>query len=156
MRFNPGSRAVTADTGALDRRPLPAGFPVDRPHPPVIAESGDPFAAIRVLDALARLDRGREVRLEDLVDRLNAAHLDWLFPRAVVVDAVIALQANWMADYRSGSGILLDEGERGATLTVEETPRMDPWLVAQAERLAAQCREVLWAFARRDTAFGGG
>jgi hypothetical protein len=33
---------------------------------------------------------------------------------------------------------------------------MDPWLVAQGERLAAACRETLRAFARRDTAFGGG
>ena len=147
---------MTTDTGALDRRPLPPGFPVDRPHPPVIAESGDPFAAIRVVDALARLERGRAVRVDDLVDRLNAANLDWLFPRAVVVDALISLQANWASDYRSGSGILLDEGERGAALSVEDTPRMDPWLVGQAERLAAECREALRAFARRDTPFGGG
>jgi hypothetical protein len=147
---------VSPDRGALGNRPLPPGFPVDRPHPPVIAESGDPFASLRVIDALARLERGREVRLDDLVDRLNATYLDWLFPRAVVVDAVIALQANWTADYRSGSGIVLEEGERGPTLQVDDTPRMDPWLVAQAERLAAECRETLRAFARRDTAFGGG
>ena len=147
---------MTGDTGALDRRPLPPSFPVDRPSPPVIAEAGDPFAALRVLDALARLERGRAVRVDDLVDRLNAAHLDWLFPRAVILDVLIALQANWASDYRSGSGILLDEGERGTTLTIEDTPRMDPWLVAQAERLAAECRETLRAFARRDTAFGGG
>ena len=147
---------MTAETGALDRRPLPPGFPADRPQPPVIAESGDPFAGLRILDALARLERGREVRLDDLVDRLNAAHLDWLFPRPVVVDALIALQANWHADYRSGSGIVLDEGQRGATVLVEDTSKMDPWLVAQAERLAQSCRETLRAFARRDTAFGGG
>jgi hypothetical protein len=144
------------DRGLLDARPLPPGFPVDRPHPPVVAESGDPFAGLRIVDALARLERGTEVRIDDLVDRLNAANLDWLFPRAVVVDALIALQANWMADYRSGTGILIDEGERGPTVTIEETSRMDPWLVAQAERLSAECREALRSFARRDTAFGGG
>ncbi len=147
---------MTAGTGALDRRPLPPGFPAERPHPPVIAESGDPFGSLRILDALARLERGPDVRVDDLVDRLNAANLDWLFPRAVVVDALIALQANWHADYRSGSGIVLEEGERGATIRVEDTPKMDPWLIAQAERLAAECRESLRAFARRDTAFGGG
>lgn len=147
---------MTTEPGAFDRRPLPPGFPVDRPHPPVIAESGDPFAALRILDALARLERGREIRVDDLVDRLNAAHLDWLFPRAAVIDALIAFQANWQADYRSGTGIVLDEGARGATVLVEDTSRMDPWLVAQADRLAASCREMLRAFARRDTAFGGG
>jgi hypothetical protein len=147
---------VTAETGPLDRRPLPPGFPGERPQPPVIAESGDPFAGLRIIDAVARLERGREVRLDDLVDRLNAVHLDWLFPRPVVVDALIALQANWQADYRSGSGIVVEEGERGATVQVEDTSKMDPWLVAQAERLARACRETLRAFARRDTAFGGG
>ncbi len=147
---------MTPDVSALDGRPLPPGFPVDRPHPPVIAESADPFAGLRILDALARLERGREVRVDDLVDRLNAAHLDWLFPRPVVIDALIALQANWHADYRSGSGIVLDEGDRGPTVLVEATSKMDPWLVGQAERLAADCRETLRAFARRDAAFGSG
>ena len=147
---------MTAEPGALDRRPLPAGFPADRPQPPVIAESGDPFAGLRILDAVARQERGREVRVDELVDRLNAANQDWLFERAVVVVALIALQANWMADYRSGTGIVLEEGERGATVLVEDTPRMDPWLVGQAERLAAACRETLREFARRDTAFGSG
>jgi hypothetical protein len=151
----PGT-TVTADTGPFDRRHLPPGFPTERPTPPVIAESGDPFARLRVLDAIARLERGRDVRLDDLVDRLNAGNLDWVFPRAVVIDALVALQANWTADYRSGSGILLEEGERGATLLVEDTTRMDPWLVAQAERLAAECRETLLAFAHRDVPFGGG
>jgi hypothetical protein len=147
---------VIPETGPLDRRPLPPGFPGERPQPPVIAESGDPFAGLRIIDAVARLERGREVRLDDLVDRLNAVHLDWLFPRQVVVDALIALQANWQADYRSGSGIVLDDGARGATVRVEDTSKMDPWLVAQAERLARECREALRAFARRDTPFGGG
>jgi hypothetical protein len=144
------------ETGPLDGRPLPAGFPVERPRPPVVAESGDPFAGLRIIDALARLERGRAIRVDDLVDRLNAQHLDWMFPRAVVVDTLIALQANWGADYRTGSGILIDEGDRGPTLTVEETTRMDPWLVGQAERMSAACRDTLRAFARRDTAFGGG
>jgi type IV pilus biogenesis protein CpaD/CtpE len=147
---------VTAEPGAPDRRPLPPGFPAERPQPPVIAESNDPFASLRILEAVARLERGREIRVDELVDRLNAANLDWLFERAVVVDALIALQANWMADYRSGTGIVLDEGDRGATIVVEDTSRMDPWLVGQAERLAAACRETLRAFARRDSAFGSG
>ena len=147
---------MTGDPGPFGRRPLPAGFPVDPLHPPVIAETRDPFAGLRIIEALAQLERDREVRIDDLVDRLNAAHLDWLFPRPVVVAALVALQANWMADYRSGSGILLEGGERGDVLTVQDTARMDPWLVGQADRLAAEAREALRTFARRDTAFGGG
>jgi hypothetical protein len=147
---------MMAESGSLDARPLPAGFPVDRPHPPVVAESGDPFAGLLIIDAIARLERGRAVRVDDLVDRLNATHLDWMFPRSVVVDALIALESNWGADYRTGSGIVIEEGDRGATVTIEDTSRMDPWLVAQAERVASACRETLRAFARRDTAFGGG
>jgi hypothetical protein len=144
------------EAGPIDRRPLPPGFPVDRPTPPVVAEAGDPFSSLRILDALARVERGRELRIDDLVDRLNAANLDWLFPRPVVVAALVAFQANWIADYRSTTGILLEEGDRGAVVTLEDTPRVDPWLVAQAERLEAACREALRAFARHDTAFGGG
>ena len=144
------------EASPFGRRPLPAGFPVDRPRPPVVAESRDPFATLLILDAVARMDRGSEIRVDDLVDRLNAANLDWLFTRGVVVDALVALQANWIADYRSTTGILLEEGERGAVVTLEDTPRVDPWLVAQGDRLAAECREALRAFARRDTAFGGG
>jgi flavin-dependent dehydrogenase len=144
------------EPGPLDRRPLPPGFPAERPTPPVVAEAGDPFATLRVLAALAQVERGREIRVDDLVDRLNATNLDWLFPRPVVVAALVALQANWIADYRSTTGILIEEGERGAVLMLEDTPRVDPWLVAQAERLEAECREALRAFARRDTAFGGG
>ena len=94
--------------------------------------------------------------LDDLVDRLIATHVDCLFSRAVVADALVALQANWMADYRNASGIQLEDGDRGPTVTLEDSTRVDPWLVSQAERLAAACREALRDFARRDTAYGGG
>ena len=140
----------------VGNRTVPAGWPETRFQPPTIAEPGDPFARLRVVDAIARMDRGRPIRLDDLVDRLNATHVDWLFTRAVVADALIALQANWMADYRNASGILLEESERGPTVTLDDSTRVDPWLVSQAGRLAAACREALREFARRDTAYGGG
>jgi hypothetical protein len=143
-------------TGAVGRRPLPAGFPGEPPRPPVIAESGDPFSALRVIEAVAQMDRGRAVRLDDLVDRLNATHLDWLFTRAVVADVLVALQANWMADYRNASGIVLDDGDRGPVVTLEDSSRVDPWIVRQAEREAAACREALDEFARRDRPVTGG
>jgi hypothetical protein len=138
------------------RRQAPAGLPDALPAPPVIAESGDPFAALRVIDTVARMERGRPVRLDELVDRLNAAHLDWLFTRDVVVSVLVKLQANWMADYRNASGIVLDDEAAGPQVTVEESNRVDPWIVRQALREAATCREVLAEFARRDRLAGGG
>jgi hypothetical protein len=147
---------VTPEPAPGARRPLPAGFPEDRPRPPVIAESGDPFAALRVIEAVARLERGAPVRIDDLVDRLNAANVDWLFTRRVVVDALVALQANWMADYRNASGIVLADGDRGPVVTIEDSSRVDPWLVQQARRQERACREALDAFARRDDPFASG
>jgi hypothetical protein len=144
------------DSGAVGRRSLPADFPVDLPRPPVLAEPGDPFSSIRVIDAVARMERARAVRLDDLVDRLNAAHLDWLFTREVVVDVLVALQANWMADYRNSSGIVLDDGDRGPVVTLEDSPRVDPWITQQARRQAQACRDALDAFALRDSPYASG
>jgi hypothetical protein len=142
--------------GVAGGRPAPAGFPLELPSPPVIAESGDPFSTLRVIDAVARMDRGRPVRVDDLVDRLNAAHLDWLFTRVVVTDVLVALQSNWMADYRNASGIVLDDGERGPQATLEDSSRVDPWIVGQAQRALAACRAALDEFSRRDSLAAGG
>jgi hypothetical protein len=131
-------------------------MPADLPAPPVIAESGDPFAALRVVDLAARLERGRPISLAAIVDRLNAIHLDWLFEARVVADALVQLQSNWLADYRNASGIVLDEGPGGPTLTIEDSTRVDPWIARQAARLAAECREALAAFSRRDRPAGEG
>ena len=142
--------------GTLQLRPAPEGMPDPHISPPVVAESGDPFAAVRVIDLVARIERGRQVRLDDLVDRLNASHLDWIFDRAVVADVVLQLQANWMIDYRNASGIVLDDGPVGPTVLIEDSSRVDPWIVRQAQRAAAACRERLAAFSRLDRATGGG
>ena len=139
-----------AAPGDLRLRPAPDGLPAARPAPPVVAEAGDPFSAVRVIDLVACVERGAPVLIDDLVTALNARHLDWLFDRAVVVDALIALQANWLADYRNASGIVLEDGPYGPTLTLEDTPRVDPWIVRQARREDASCREQLAEFARRD------
>ena len=122
----------------------------------MVAESGDPFATLRILDGLGRIERGTPVRVGDFVDRLNAASLDWLFTRRVVEDAIVAFQANWMADYRNASGIVLEDGARGPEVTLEDSPRVDPWLIQQAERALHACREALDAFARRDDPFAAG
>ncbi len=137
-------------------RSAPAGMPRNLPAPPVIAESGDPFTSLRVIHAVACLERGTPVRLDTLVDRLNAGHLDWLFTRSVVASVLVTLQANWMTDYRNASGIVLNDGPGGATLTIEDSSRVDPWIVRQALREEAACREALAEFARRDRVAGGG
>ena len=135
-------------------RPAPRGLPVEAPRPPVVAESGDPFTAARVIDLVARLPRGRALAIASLVDRLNALHPDWLFEPRVVVDALVQLQANWMTDYRNTTGIVLEDGPAGGTLLVEDSTRVDPWIVRQLERELARCRDVLAGFSRRDRLSG--
>lgn len=139
-----------AAPGDLRLRPAPDGLPDPRLAPPVVAEAGDPFTALRVVDLVARVERGQPVTVDDLVAALNARHVDWLFDRAVVLDVLIALQANWMADYRNASGIVVEDSPYGPTLIIEESPRVDPWIVRQALREAAACHDRLAEFARRD------
>lgn len=148
------SSSISPGLGPL--RPAPAGLPEPTLAPPVVAESDDPFTTHRVVALLARLERGRPVRIADVVDRLNATHLDWLFPAAVVVDVAVSLQANWMTDYRNSSGIVLEDGPYGATIEIEDSSRVDPWIVRQAEREAAACRDRLAAFSRLDRPTGEG
>ena len=147
--------APTVTFGLGPLRTAPAGLPDPDIDPPNIGESGDPFTAIRVIDLLARIERGRPVRLADLADRLNASYLDWLFPVPVIVDVALQLQANWMADYRNSSGIVLEDGPSGALLTIEDSSRVDPWIVRQAQRVADDCTERLLEFSRRDRPSSG-
>ncbi len=137
-------------------RPAPAGLPETILAPPVVAESGDPFSTLRVIDLLARLERGRPVRLADVADRLNATHLDWIFPVEVVADVAVGLQANWLTDYRNQSGIVVEDGPYGATIEIEDSSRVDPWIIRQAEREVIACRDRLHAFSRLDRAAGEG
>ena len=130
-------------------------MPAALPAPPVIAESGDPFAALRIVDLVARLPRGRAHGLAAIVAQLNATHLDWLFEPRVVADALLQLQANWMADYRNTSGIVIDDGPGGATLTIEDSSRVDPWVARQAHRRAAECAAARDEFSRRERPTGG-
>jgi hypothetical protein len=140
--------------GAL--RPAPEGLPDPDLRPPTVAESGDPFSALRVVHLLARIERGRPVHAADIADRLNATHLDWLFPVEVVVDVALQLQANWMTDYRNVAGIVVEEGTYGPTIAIEDSPRVDPWIVGQARRQAAAAAESLAEFSRRDRVTTGG
>jgi hypothetical protein len=146
--------APTVTIGLGPLRPAPAGLPDPAIDPPNIGETGDPFTAIRVIDLLARLERGRPVRLADIADRLNASYLDWLFPVPVIATVALQLQANWMADYRNSSGIVVEDGPNGALLTIEDSSRVDPWIVRQAQRVAADCTERLAEFSRLDRPSG--
>src|SRR3990172_4248171 len=107
------------------------GLPDPHLLPPQLAEVGDPFAELRVVPLLLR----------DIVDRLNAEHVDWSFTRPVVATAVLQLQANWAADYRTTEGILVGDDAAGGTVRIEDSSRVDPWIVRQAERLADDCRD---------------
>jgi hypothetical protein len=147
--------ATTASVGLGPLRPAPAGMPDPSVTPPTIAEARDPFTTVRVLDLVARLERGRPIRLADMADRLDASYLDWLFPVPVVADVTLQLQANWMADYRNSSGIVVADGPSGPTLTIEDSTRVDPWIARQAQRAAADCTERLAEFSRRDRPSGG-
>ena len=148
--------SVRSAPGLPELRPAPAGLPAADLRPPVVAETGDPFTTLRVVDLLACVARGRPLRIADIVDRLNATHVDWLFSTEVVTDVVLQLQANWMADYRNSSGIVVEDGPYGATIEIEDSSRVDPWIVRQAQREAVACRERLDAFSRLDRAAGEG
>ena len=147
--------APIATIGLRPLRETPAGLPDPGIAPPTIAEGGDPFTAIRVIDLLARVERGTPVRLADVVDRLNATYLDWFFTVPVVASVALQLQSNWMADYRNASGIVVDDGALGPTIAIEDSSRVDPWIVRQARREAASCTERLAEFSRRDRPSGG-
>lgn len=153
---DPVTDVPIAIIGLRPLRETPAGMPDPAIVPPTIAEAGDPFAAVRIIDLVARLERGAPVRLADVVDRLNATHLDWLFTVQVIADALLQLQANWMADYRNSSGIVVEDGSMGPMVTIEDSSRVDPWIVRQAQREAAACTERLAAFSRRDRPTSGG
>ena len=142
--------APAAIIGLGPLRSAPAGLPDPGIVPPTVAETGDPFSSLRVIDLIARLERGRPIRLADVVDRLNASYLDWLFPLPVVTDVVLQLQSNWMADYRNSSGIVVADGSWGPTVTIEDSSRVDPWIVRQAQRAADDCTGRLAEFSRRD------
>ncbi len=147
--------APSVTIGLPPLRSAPAGLPDTAIDPPNIGETGDPFTALRVIELLARLERGRPLRFADIADRLNATYLDWLFPVPVIAAVALQLQVNWMADYRNSSGIVVEDGPSGPVLTIEDSSRVDPWIVRQAQRAADECTERLAEFSRRDRPSSG-
>jgi hypothetical protein len=130
----------------MELREIP-GLPAADLSPPVVPEVGDPFADLRIVHLVARLPRGQVVRVRDIVERLNHDFLDWSFSRAVVVAAIVQLQADWRADYRDHHGFRLEDGPAGQELVIAPGSRVDPWIVRQVERRRARAEERLRVFA---------
>ena len=90
----PVTDAPTATIGLGPLRPAPAGLPDPAITPPTIAESGDPFTTLRVID-LAGAARAWAAACGWPTSPTGSTprYLDWLFPVPVVADVVIQLQA---------------------------------------------------------------
>jgi len=124
------------------------------PWPPVIAEARSPFTAVRVATLMLGRARGARERLADIADALNAAHLDWLFERRVVIDELLQLQANWFSDFRTTTGFIVEDSDQGPVVTLEDSSRMSGWLERQVAKATEECKRELAAFAKSDRAAG--
>jgi hypothetical protein len=124
------------------------------PWPPVIAEARSPFTAVRVVALMLARKRGLRERLADIADALNAAHLDWLFERRVVIDELLQLQANWFSDFRTTTGFIVEDSDQGPVVTLEDSSRMSGWLERQVAKATEECKRELAAFAKSDRAAG--
>ena len=130
--------------------PAPEGMPAPSLAPPQIARAGDPFAALRIVHFVARLRRNETLQLRDVVTALNAEFLDWSFSEEVVLAELVQLQANWSISFHGDDRIVLDRNERGHTLLVVDSQKMNAFLVSEAKRLVEACTAELREFALGD------
>jgi hypothetical protein len=128
----------------------PEGMPDPNLSPPQVARAGDPFARVRIVHFLARLQRNTTHQLRDVVGALNAAFLDWSFSEKVLLAELVQLQANWAISFHGEDRILLDRNERGRTLMIVDSSKMTPFLLAEARRAADACEEELRRFTLGD------
>ncbi len=128
----------------------PEGMPDPNLSPPQVARAGDPFARLRIVHFLARLQRNTTHQLRDVVAALNAAFLDWSFSEKVLLAELVQLQANWAISFHGEDRILLDRNERGHTLMIVDSSKMTPFLLAEARRAAEACEEELRRFTLGD------
>jgi hypothetical protein len=118
--------------------------------PPQLARSGDPFAALRVVHFVSRLRRNETLQVRDVVGALNAEFLDWYFGEKVVLAELVQLQANWAISFHGDDRIVLDRNERGHTLLITDSTKMNSFLVSEARRLADACEAELRRFTLGD------
>jgi len=130
--------------------PAPDGMPTPDLTPPQIARAGDPFAALRVVHFVSRLRRNESLQLRDVVTALNASFLDWSFSEKVVLAELVQLQANWGISFHGEDRIVLDRNERGHTLLIVDSQKMNAFLVNEAQRLVQACNAELRDFALGD------
>ncbi|MGH2384495.1 MAG: hypothetical protein ACRDGB_05515 [Candidatus Limnocylindria bacterium] len=116
----------------------------------MLARSGDPFAALRIVHFVSRLRRNESLQLRDVVTALNAEFLDWYFNEKTVLAEIVQLQANWGISFHGDDRIVLDRNERGHTLLIIDSTRMSSFLVNEARRLAEACHEELRRFTLGD------
>lgn len=121
--------------------PAPEGMPDPDLLPPQVARAGDPFAALRIVHFLSRLQRNATHQLRDVVTALNAAYLDWAFSEKVVLAQLVQLQANWSISFHGEERIVLDRNERGHTLMIVDSSRMTAFFVAEARKLVGACED---------------
>lgn len=130
--------------------PTPEGLPDPHLAPPQIARGGDPFAALRIVHFVSRLQRNHTHQLRDVVTALNAEFLDWYFSEKVVLGELVQLQANWGISFHGDDRIVLDRNERGHTLLIVDSTKMTTFLVKEACRLADACADELRRFTLGD------
>ncbi len=118
--------------------------------PPQLARSGDPFAALRIVHFVSRLRRNESLQLRDVVAALNAEFLDWYFSEKVVLAELVQLQANWGISFHGDDRLVLDRNERGHTLLIVDSTKMNTFLVNEGRRLAGTAADELRRFTLGD------
>ena len=150
FRGVPGVRARSCDSlaGLMLTLLETPGLPDPDVQPPTIAEAGDPFAELRVVHLVARLQRGVPVRVRDVVDRLERrlgrlvvlAHGGHRRPRPAPGEL-----AGRLPHGRPASSCA--RASRVRSWSSRTRPAWARGSCAQAVRLTAVCTERLRAFA---------
>jgi hypothetical protein len=140
----------TSHATSLVEGDAPEGMPDPTLAPPQIGRAGDPFARLRVVHFLSRLRRNTTHQVRDVTLALNAAFLDWSFSEKVVLAELVQLQANWAISFHGDDRIVLDRNDRGHTLMIVDSTKMDSFLVAEALRARGAAEEELRRFTLGD------
>ena len=135
---DPVSDAPTATIGLGPTRPAPDGLPDPDITPPTIAEAGDPFTTVRVIDLLARLERGTPdpTRRHRRSPRRDLPRLAVQRPGRRRRRAPAPGELDGRLPQRLRHRHRRRPARRRPS-TIEDSSRVDPWIVRQAQRAAA-------------------